>query len=219
MTAGGTLTVNSITFNANNDDNTITQGASSTVTVNGPVTINQPSANTTNNNWNVNSGTATVSGLITLAGTNTTTSRVGSLAITTGTLNADGGIAIAGTTAATKNINMTGASSVLNMGGTGISGASNATFTAGSGTSTVNYNAAGNQANVANYTYNNLTISTSGTKTLLGTTDVNGTLTVKAGTVLHYQLFPYTNSNSIRMWCRYRFICNRIRVFFFAGKC
>ncbi len=197
MTAGGNLTVNSITFNANNDDNTITQGASSTVTVNGPVTINQPSANTTNNNWNVNSGTATVSGLINLAGTNTTTSRDGSLVITTGTLNADGGISIAGTTAATKNITMTGTSSILNVGGTGISGAANATFTAGTGTSTVNYNAGGNQANVANYTYNNLSISNSGTKTLLGTTDVNGTLTVSAGTVLSLSTFSITPSSVV----------------------
>ena len=191
MTAGGTITCNgNLTLGSDAACN-ITQGALSTVKVNGTATVLQPGAAAVNA-WNVNSGTATVTGLFTLDGTNTTANRKSNLVITTGTFNANGGIQVNGTTAATKSINMTGASSVLNVGGAGISGAAGATFTRGSGTSVVNYNAAGNQPNIGNYNYFNLKITGSGIKTLQGTTIVNGTLTVSAGTVLALSTFNIT---------------------------
>ena len=192
MTAGGNITCGgNLTIGSNAACN-ITQGASSTVTVSLTVSIIQPAVNNITNSWNVNAGTATVTGLFTLDGINTTTTRKSNLVITTGTFNANGGILVNGTTAATKAINMTGTSSVLNIGGSGINGASGATFTQGSGTSVVNYVAAGNQANIGNYTYFNLSTSGSGTKTLLGTTIVNGTLRITAGTVLALSTFNIT---------------------------
>ena len=188
MTAGGTITCNgNLTIGADAASN-ITEGASATVTVNGTATVLQSGVNNITNAWNVNAGTATVSGLFTLDGVNATASRKSNLVITTGTFNANGGIQVNGATASTKAINMTGTSSVLNIGGTGINGASGATFTRGSVTSTVNYKTAGNQ-NIGNYTYFNLKTTTSGTKTLLGNTTVAGTLTVTAGTVLNLSTF------------------------------
>jgi fibronectin-binding autotransporter adhesin len=70
-----------------------------------------------------------------------------------------------------------GGSSLLRIGGN-ISGAGG-TFTASTGT--VEWYAAGPQS-VAGVTYNNLTISGSGTKTLGGSVIVNGTLTLASGT-------------------------------------
>ncbi len=192
MTAGGAITcTGNLTIGSNAACN-ITQGASATVTVNGTATVLQPAVNNITNAWNVNAGTATVNGIFTLDGVNTTTTRRSNLVITTGTFNANGGIQVNGTTAATKAINMTGTSSILNVGGVGISGASGATFTRGSVSSVVNYNTSGNQANIGNYTYFNLTTSGSGTKTLLGTTIVNGTLRVTAGTILALSTFNIT---------------------------
>ena len=76
-----------------------------------------------------------------------------------------------------SNGTLNGGSSLLNIG-------NNGTFTAGSfisGTGTVNYNAAGAQT-VAGVTYNNLTISGSGTKTLGGNATVGNLLTLSGGT-------------------------------------
>ena len=193
MTAGGMLACNGNLTIGSDAACSITQGAAATVTVNGTATILQPGAAAVNA-WNVNSGTATVTGLFILDGTNTTANRKSNLVISTGTFNANGGIQVNGTTAATKTINMTGTSGVLNIGGAGISAASGATFTRGSGTSVVNYNTTGNQPNIGNYTYFNLKTTGIGTKTLQGNTVVNGTLTVTAGTVLALSAFNMTAS-------------------------
>src|SRR5205085_196699 len=143
MTAGGTLNLSgNLTMNALPTGNTITQGTGSVISVGGTVTINQPSADNMSNIWNVNSGTATVTGLLSLAGGTNSAIRDGRLVITTGTLNANGGISITSSNIASKIIDMTGTSGTLNVGGTGITGAANGTFTAGTGTSNVNYNAA-----------------------------------------------------------------------------
>ena len=80
----------SLTFVASGTESSLTQSGTTALTVNGAVTVNQPTAAYTTA-WNINAGSATVSGLITFAGTNTTTSRIGKIVITTGTLNANGG--------------------------------------------------------------------------------------------------------------------------------
>lgn len=197
MTAGGKLQCGGNLFIGDDAACNITQGANSTVTVNGNATVLQPGVNNITNAWNVNAGTASVTGLFILDGVNATSTRKSNLVITTGTFNANGGIVVNGTTSLTKTINMTGASGVLNVGGSGILGASNTTFTCGSGTSVVNYITTGNQANIGNYTYFNLTISGSGTKTLLGNTTVNNSLKVLAGTQLSLSTFNITSASVI----------------------
>ena len=189
MTSGGTLISNGITFVAGTNNNTINQGSTSTITVNGTATINQPDNNNTTNQWNVNSGLATVSGLITFAGTNTTATKIARIVITTGTLNANGGITFAGTTAATKVIDLTGGAANLNIGGA-------FTFTNGTllpgTTSTVNFNGTSAQTipiGVSSVNYNNLTINnTHSSGATLGSnnisaTRVTGDVSVQTGTL------------------------------------
>jgi hypothetical protein len=115
------------------------------------------------------------------AGTATFTGNVSGNGLTIngngGTLNLGTGLTHTFTGAWTNTIGtLNGGSSILILG-------NNGTFTAGTftcGTGTVNYNAAGVQT-VAGVTYNNLTISGSGTKTPGGAATVEGTLTLTSG--------------------------------------
>jgi len=183
MAAGGTLLANSLTFseggNGGDEVNSLTQGIGSTVTVSGAVTINQPGSDNFTHSWNVNNGTATVGGLINFAGTNSTASRIGQIAITTGTLNANGGIAFAGATPTTKVITI--ATGTLNIGGSGIATSSGGTLTTTAGT--VDYNGSAAQV-VGGYSYGNLTLSGGGEKTLAGAASVSGTLTLTDGNLV-----------------------------------
>ena len=106
----------SLTFTASGTASSLTHSGTTLLTVNGPVTINQPTAAVTTA-WNINGGTATVSGLITFAGTTATASHIGAVVITTGTLNANGGMTFVASAAATKVINMSGGAGVLNLEG------------------------------------------------------------------------------------------------------
>lgn len=99
-----------------------------------------------------------------------------------GTLNLGTGLTHTFTGAWTRTAGtLNGGSSTLRLGGS-LSGTGGA-FTAGTGT--VEYNATGNQT-VAGLTYNNLTISNSGTKTLAAalTIGTTGTLTINNGATL-----------------------------------
>jgi hypothetical protein len=146
-TASGTLNVSSGSFVTDGitlGDATATVASSiaqsgGTFTVNGGVTINQPAANTLTNVWNINAQTATVSGLISFAGTNATASRIGRIVITTGTLNANGGISFAGTTPATKVIDLTGGAATINLKGA-LTTPTAATLLGGTAGSIFNYN-------------------------------------------------------------------------------
>ncbi|SDB81321.1 beta strand repeat-containing protein [Williamwhitmania taraxaci] len=87
------------------------------------------------------------------------------------------------------------AEGTLNVGGTITGGA--ITSTAGGGptaptSGTVNYNDAGAQ-NIGNYTYYNLTVSTSGTKTLIGATTVRN-LAIQGSAVLASDVYNITGN-------------------------
>lgn len=56
------------------------------LTVNGNVTINQPTASSITHTWNINAGSGTVSGTVTMGGANTTTSRIARINVTSGSL-------------------------------------------------------------------------------------------------------------------------------------
>ncbi len=116
------------------------------------------------------------------AGTATATGNINGAGITIngtgGTLNLGAGLTHTFTGDWTRtNGTLNGGSSLLKIGGN-VSG-TGGTFTAGTGT--VEWYAAGDQS-VADVTYNNLTISGSGNKTIAGNVIVNGTLTLTAGT-------------------------------------
>jgi fibronectin-binding autotransporter adhesin len=175
----------SLTFIASATASSLTQANGTTLTVNGTVTINQPTASFTTA-WNINSAAATVSGLITFAGTNTTTSRIGKIVITTGTLNANGGLTFASSAAATKVIDMSGGAGTLNL--KGALTVPTATLTAGTSGSIFNY--ADTAAQTINYftgAYNNLHInntSASGAtlSNVITAANVTGNLRVQSGT-------------------------------------
>lgn len=184
--------------------NTFTQSTGTTVTVNGAVTINQPNAALTNA-WNINTGTATVNGLITFAGTNTTISRVGKIVLTTGTLNANGGITFVASAAATKVIDMAGGAGTLNLKGALTVPAASSTLTAGT-TSTFNYADNLSAQTIGTFSagggYNNLNINTTGgTGAILSSaitaTIVKGNLSVQSGTLNNggFSIALATNKN------------------------
>ena len=165
--AGSAYTMNNdnscsnLSFIAGATSSRLTHASAKTLTVNGTVSIGQPTASSITNAWNINAGNATVSGLITFAGSNTTTSRIGKIVITTGTLNADGGITFTGSAAATKVIDMSGGAGTLNLKGALTVPAASSTLTAGTAGSTFNY--ADNAAQTINFftagAYHNLTIN------------------------------------------------------------
>lgn len=104
----------------------------------------------------------------------------GNLTASSGTIDVDGSFDATGGV-----VSFTGAGN-LNLGAAVVS---LGTFTAGAGT--VTYNGAGDQT-VAAATYNNLKTSGSGTKSLGGNSDINGTLTIGASTVLDVTANNYT---------------------------
>ncbi len=182
-------TVNSLTFNADNFAHSLTHSGTNALTVTTNVTVNQPTANNKTLAWNINGGSATVSGLITFAGANATATRVGKIAITTGTLNANGGITFTASAAATKVIDMSGGAGSINLKGALTVPAASSTLTAGTLGSIFNY--ADTVAQTVNFfsagAYNNLhTNNTSGTGATLSAaitaTNVTGNLRVQTGT-------------------------------------
>ena len=152
------------------------------------MTINQPTASVTTA-WNINAGTATVSGLITFAGSNTTTTLVGKIVITTGTLNANGGITFTASAAATKVIDMSGGAGTLNLKGALTVPAVSSTLTAGTSGSIFNY--ADSAAQTVNFfsagAYNNLHLNNTNASgatlsAVITAANVTGNLRVQSGT-------------------------------------
>ncbi len=164
-------TANSLTFSA----------STSSLTVNGDVIINRSNGNGNTNALNINAGTATVNGSITLAGANTTASRINTIVITSGTLTIAGNLTFTAGAAANNVINMSGGAGTLNLAGT--FSATLGTLTPGT-TSTFNYNGSSQTVtDISAIAYNHLTLSGSGIKTLVaGTTSISGNLTL-SGTV------------------------------------
>jgi hypothetical protein len=179
-----------LTFVASGTASSLTQANGTILTVNGAVTINQPTAAVVTA-WNLNAASASVSGLITFPAGNNTATRVAKIVITTGTLNANGGITFSGTgtAAASRVIDMAGGAGVLNLKGA-LTFSAVATLTAGTNGSIFNY--ADTTAQTINYfsagAYHNLyTNNTSGTGATLSaavtTANVTGDLRVQSGTL------------------------------------
>ena len=77
------------------------------LSVSGTVTLEQPTASSVTHGWYINAGSADVSGVITLGGASTTSSRVSSIAVTSGSLSANGGVSFTSNiTAATQVISV-----------------------------------------------------------------------------------------------------------------
>ncbi len=171
-----------------NASNSLTlSGTTSILNVSGNLTINRPSVSNTNA-FNVNAGTATVGGTLTLAGSATAADLISKIAVTTGTLTISTDLVFVTGNAASNILDLSGGAATLNLGGafTGTAG----TFLSGT-SSTVVYNKSGAQTIAGAFgVYNNLTLSGSGAKTTTGIT-VNNILSMQGsatttGTVATY---------------------------------
>ncbi|WP_460558505.1 T9SS type A sorting domain-containing protein [Ferruginibacter profundus] len=176
MSAGGTLTCGGNVTIGNDGTSTptaseITQGAGSSVSVTGNVSILAPANNNFTNQWVVNAGTATITGTLSMA--NPTAGRACTFSVSTGTATVTGAVTMAG--AATENNLIVSGAGTLNLGSS-ISTSATGTFTLGAG-STVDYEGAAQTVRAA--TYQNLTLSGSGNKTIPAATTVNGKLSLQ----------------------------------------
>ncbi|MBV8030812.1 MAG: hypothetical protein JO035_04830, partial [Betaproteobacteria bacterium] len=183
-------TVNSLTFAADNLAHSLTHSGTNALTVSTNVTVNQPTANNTTIAWNINGGSAAVTGNLTLGGANNTATRIADVVLTTGSLTISGNLNFTtGTSAAVALIDLSGGAGTLNIAGAINPSASNrGTLTPGT-TSTVNFNGTAAQTitlGVATITYNNVTINNTAGVTpsaAITATNVTGNLNVQTGTL------------------------------------
>ncbi len=181
----------SLTFAASATATSFTHSGTASLTVNGAVIMAQPTTTGITCAWNINGGSATVSGLISFPASSNTATRVEKIAITTGTLNANGGISFSGggTSAASRVIDMSGGAGTLNLKGA-LTFTSGATLTAGTSGSIFNYadNSAAQTINffTAGAYYNLYCNNTSASGVTLSgaitTTNVTGDFRVQSGT-------------------------------------
>jgi hypothetical protein len=190
LASGGTRTMSnsnsctSLTFAASAAASSWTHGTTSTLTVNGNVTINQPSGAFTTA-WNINAGSGIVTGNVTIGGTGTNTAWIAKAVVTTGSLTVGGNLVYnsSATTpqtavvsiSSTGSLNLAGAMTLTNGTGTLTPGTTSTVVFDGTGAQTIPYSSA--------ITYAHLTINkASGTATLAAATTVIN-LTLSAGTL------------------------------------
>ena len=141
IASGASYTINtnssctSLTFAASSAASSLTQAAAVDLTVNGNVTINQPTSGVTTS-WSVGAGSGVVNGDISVGGTDLTPSRVAQIAVTTGSLTVMGSVTYASNaSASTEVISVTTGTITLNSPVTLSSGTLSIT-----GAGTVNFN-------------------------------------------------------------------------------
>jgi autotransporter-associated beta strand protein len=185
--AGYSAACSSLTMGTQSDNTVATlvfSASTSTLTVSGDVTMNRPDAGATST-ITLGAGTLTVNGNLTLSehgGSATNNNRINLITISTGTLNANGNLIFDAEEVNQSQIVFSGAGT-LNI--TGSFTATNNLGTLTPSTGTVNFRG-GNQTvtDVSSISYNNLTLSGSGTKTLVAaTTSIGGDLTLSGTAV------------------------------------
>ncbi|HXM48975.1 MAG TPA: C25 family cysteine peptidase [Pyrinomonadaceae bacterium] len=187
IAAGRTEACTTLNLNSNNLNNAalnFTDGTSA-LNVSGTATIGTPTSGSGNIvTLSVDAGTFTCNALTFIDNGK----EVGQIQISTGTATVANNIALVGTPARSK-ILFTGAGT-LNVGGS-LGGGGSITSFAGS---TINYN--GTAQTIFPATYENLTLSGSGTKTMSAATIVNNTCSVGSGTTLDEATFQMTLSGA-----------------------
>jgi hypothetical protein len=170
------------------------------------VSVNQPGASVTNA-WNINAGTATVAGDVTIGSTNSNTiTRVASVVITTGTANFSNikfrtGASAGGNREDQARLDMSGGNGTLNISGA-ITFSSNRGRLASSATSTINFNRTVSGQSIvipsntapATWAYNNINVSNTSTSGAsiaftVSATNVTGDLRVQPNANLKVAAF------------------------------
>ncbi|MEO8772216.1 MAG: T9SS type A sorting domain-containing protein [Ferruginibacter sp.] len=178
-------TVNSLTFIADGQSNSLTNNSTNTLTVNNGLILQQPTSNSNTVAWNINAGTANVNGNINFSGVNSNTTRIAKIVITNGTLNANSDIIFSGSTAATKIIDMSGGAGSVNLKGALTVPSSSSTLTAGTSGSIFNYT--GTAAQTINYfpsgkyynlQINNTNVNGATLSAAIATSNVDGNLSL-----------------------------------------
>ncbi|EJG01582.1 T9SS sorting signal type C domain-containing protein [Flavobacterium sp. F52] len=174
----------SLTINGGNSSDTVLISGTNSLTVSNTITIG---AGTTAGGYkilNVGNGSLSCAG-ITMSSTSNT-NRNSSLRISNGTVTVSGSV-----TLNTNNEVLFSGTGILYIGGTMTGGI----LTAPSGT--VNYNTNGSQNIGGPYTYNNLTLSNGGTKTLTAATVANGAITLNDNSSLNMSTYLLTLNGNL----------------------
>ena len=167
--------------NTGGDTNTLTIASNGSLAVSGAITITGPIGGPQNTTINVGAGSMTASSITMNDSGNDNRDCI--LSLSTGNVTISGNITMNGSTSRNQ-VSFTGAGT-LNIGGI-ISGGG---LTPSTGT--VNYNKSGAQT-IGNFTYNNLTLSGSGTKTFSSSALVTNALSIATGVKANLGTFTHT---------------------------
>ncbi len=132
------ITCNNLVFSASTANHTLTLGNGNSLTVNGNLSIEQPTADTRYNSLRVNAGTCVVSGNLLFSGTSATATRVSRVLVTSGSFTLNGTISWMANTAPTTEI-ITATTGTLNFGSSVIMGSASGTISVTS-TGAINFN-------------------------------------------------------------------------------
>lgn len=179
------------TMTGGNTTATVNFSGTNSLTVSGAVTINAGTGTGDNKILNVAAGSLTCTSITVAATSNT--NRNSRITVSSGTVTVTGNIDM--NTSNANNAFTFSGSGLLKVGGD----MSGGTFTAS--TSTVEYYGDGTGGtsaaqSIAGYTYNNLTTSGSGTKSLTANTPIAGNLNIGSGTILELSTFTANRSTA-----------------------
>ncbi|MFN0158707.1 MAG: invasin domain 3-containing protein [Bacteroidota bacterium] len=169
-------------------------GAGANLSITGNATIGQPTTTGITNSWNINQGSASITGNFSIGGTNTSTTRISRVVVTTGTLTIGGNLIFNSPSTvpqtAIVDLSTGGGTGIVNLAGNLVLTNTTGTITPGTSGSVFNYNgsAAGQTVTFGSaIAYHNLHLNnTNGAGATLGaavtTTNVTGNIRVQSGT-------------------------------------
>ncbi|MEO6488547.1 MAG: endonuclease [Ferruginibacter sp.] len=160
--------------------------AGTSLAVNGNVIVNQPS-NPGTTSWNINNGSATITGNVTIGTGSNSSGKIAKIAVTSGSLTVAGNMLFNAGSASSAIVDLSGGTATLNLAGS-ITRNSAGTILPGS-QSTVNYNGSlagqtvvlGNGISYNNIVFNNTHLSAVILSAAVTTANVTGNMTVQTG--------------------------------------
>ncbi|MBN2610469.1 MAG: hypothetical protein JXB00_02840, partial [Bacteroidales bacterium] len=176
----------SITFLSGTSSTSLSLDSGITLIISGNINFSNPGLDGVSQALNIADGFLTCSNILLANTTNNT--RTNNLIVNNGTLEVTNNLTRAGAT--NENFLSIAGNGVIFIGGTFSSG-----FTFSEGTGTINFNGSGNQT-IPAYNFNNLSVSTGGTKTLSASTVVNGDFIIGSGSSFNPNNLNFTVSGN-----------------------